>query len=81
MDRRFLATVGAVNFAVVPLVVWPRSRLVAHDRALLVILPLALALPAEYDLAPLAVVAQTLVELVCMVAFVRLVPRLIPARP
>lgn len=46
----------------------------------LVVLPLALALPAAFDLAPLAVVTQTLVELVAMVALVRLVPRLLPAR-
>ncbi|WP_231855438.1 arsenic resistance protein [Tsukamurella pseudospumae] len=43
----------------------------------LVILPLVLALPAAYDLAPLVVVTQTLVELVVMVVFVRLIPRLI----
>ncbi|GGA75206.1 arsenic resistance protein [Pseudoclavibacter endophyticus] len=43
----------------------------------LVILPLALALPHEYDLAPLVVVTQTLVELVIIVALVRLVPRVI----
>jgi len=46
----------------------------------LVVLPLALALPAAFDLAPLAVVTQTLVELVAMVVLVRLVPRLLPAR-
>jgi len=46
----------------------------------LVVLPLALALPAAFDLAPLAVVTQTLVELVAMVVLVRLVPRLVPAR-
>ncbi len=45
----------------------------------LVVLPLVLALPAAYDLAPLAVVTQTLVELVLMVVLVRCVPRLIPA--
>ncbi|MFD9826732.1 arsenic resistance protein [Tsukamurella tyrosinosolvens] len=43
----------------------------------LVILPLVLALPAAYALAPLVVVTQTLVELVVMVLFVRLIPRLI----
>ncbi|TWS21618.1 arsenic resistance protein [Tsukamurella asaccharolytica] len=43
----------------------------------LVILPLVLALPMEYELAPLVVVTQTLVELVVMVLFVRLIPRLI----
>ncbi len=45
----------------------------------LVVLPLALALPAGFDLAPLVVVTQTLTELVVMVAFVRFIPRVIPA--
>ncbi|MEV0195324.1 arsenic resistance protein [Nonomuraea sp. NPDC050691] len=45
----------------------------------LVVLPLALALPPSLALAPLAVVTQTLVELVAMVILVRLVPRLVPA--
>ncbi|MFP3713501.1 arsenic resistance protein [Puerhibacterium sp. TATVAM-FAB25] len=40
----------------------------------LVVLPLALALPDALDLAPLAVVTQTLVELVAMVVLVRVVP-------
>jgi ACR3 family arsenite efflux pump ArsB len=44
----------------------------------LVVLPLVLALPASFDLAPLVVVTQTLVELVIMVVFVRLVPHLLP---
>ena len=46
----------------------------------LVVLPLALALPASLAIAPLAVVTQTLVELVCLLVLVRLVPRLVPAR-
>jgi len=46
----------------------------------LVVLPLVLALPAAFDLAPLVVVTQTLVELLVMVVFVRLVPRLVRAR-
>jgi ACR3 family arsenite efflux pump ArsB len=46
----------------------------------LVVLPLALALPDRFALAPLVVVTQTLVELVVMVLFVRLIPRLIPDR-
>jgi len=45
----------------------------------LVILPLVLALPAAFDLAPLVVVTQTLVELIVMVVLVRLIPRVIPA--
>lgn len=44
----------------------------------LVILPLALALPPGYELAPLVVVTQTLVELLVMVLLVRLVPLLLP---
>lgn len=46
----------------------------------LVVLPLVLALPAAFDLAPLVVVTQTLVELLVMVIFVRLIPRLLPFR-
>ncbi|WEK60269.1 MAG: bile acid:sodium symporter [Candidatus Microbacterium colombiense] len=46
----------------------------------LVVLPLALALPAPLELAPLVVVTQTLVELFVMVALVRVLPRLIPVR-
>lgn len=46
----------------------------------LVVLPLVLALPAAFDIAPLVVVTQTLVELVVMVIFVRLIPRLLPVR-
>ncbi|MDN6387515.1 MAG: arsenic resistance protein, partial [Corynebacterium sp.] len=47
----------------------------------LVVLPLVLALPAGYELAPLVVVTQTLVELVAMVVLVRTVPLMIPSRP
>jgi ACR3 family arsenite transporter len=46
----------------------------------LVVLPLALALPASLSLAPVVVVTQTLVELIGMVIFVRLIPRLVPSR-
>jgi ACR3 family arsenite transporter len=45
----------------------------------LVVLPLALALPGEFAIAPLAVITQTLVELVGMVVFVKVVPALIRA--
>lgn len=45
----------------------------------LLVLPLVLALPAAFDLAPLVVVTQTLIELTVMVIFVRLIPRVIPA--
>lgn len=47
----------------------------------LVVLPLVLALPAEFDLAPLVVVTQTLIELLVMVVFIVLIPRLIPKSP
>ena len=43
----------------------------------LVVLPLALALPDSMGMAPMAVVTQTLVELVVMAVGVRLLPRLI----
>ncbi|WP_396599491.1 arsenic resistance protein [Frigoribacterium sp. R86507] len=43
----------------------------------LVVLPLALALPSSLSLAPVVVVTQTLVELVGMIVFVRVIPRLV----
>jgi ACR3 family arsenite transporter len=48
----------------------------------LVILPLALALPPGYELAPAVVVTQTLVELTGMVVLTRMVPAwLVPSAP
>jgi len=44
----------------------------------LVVLPLALALPDSLALAAVVVVTQTLVEVVGMVVYVRVVPRLLP---
>ncbi|MFB7476254.1 arsenic resistance protein [Kitasatospora sp. NPDC056184] len=44
----------------------------------LVVLPLALALPDAFAVAASVVVTQTLVEVLGMVAYVRLVPRLVP---
>ncbi len=44
----------------------------------LVVLPLALALGDEYALTGAVIVTQTLVEILGMVAYVRLVPRLLP---
>ncbi|MBC3841431.1 arsenic resistance protein [Streptacidiphilus sp. 4-A2] len=46
----------------------------------LVVLPLALALPDALAVAPAVVVTQTLVEVLGMLALVRLVPRLLPDR-
>lgn len=57
----------------------PATRAVMFSvttRNSLVVLPLALALPATLAMAPLAVVTQTLVELVAMVVLVRVVPLL-----
>ena len=44
----------------------------------LVVLPLALALGDEYAVTGAVIVAQTLVEVLGMVVYVRLVPRLLP---
>ncbi|WP_407835943.1 arsenic resistance protein [Streptomyces sp. DSM 116496] len=44
----------------------------------LVVLPLALALPDDLAVAAVIVVTQTLVEVIGMVAYVRLVPRFVP---
>lgn len=43
----------------------------------LVVLPLALALPDAFSLAAVVVVTQTLVELVAMLVYIRVVPRLV----
>ncbi|GAB18396.1 hypothetical protein GOEFS_054_00090 [Gordonia effusa NBRC 100432] len=45
----------------------------------LVVLPLALALPVGFELAAAAVVTQTLVEVIGMVVYVRVIPRLVPS--
>lgn len=61
----------------------PASRAVVFSGATrnsLVVLPLALALPEPLAIAALVVVTQTLVELVGMVVYVQLLPRLIRAR-
>lgn len=50
----------------------------AATRNSLVVLPLALALPASFALTPLVVVTQTLIELVAMVVLVAVVPRIVP---
>lgn len=44
----------------------------------LVVLPLALALPEQFALASVVVVTQTLVELIGMVVYVHLIPRMLP---
>lgn len=59
----------------------PATRAVVFSGATrnsLVILPLALALPAPLALAALVVVTQTLVELIGMVLYVRFLPLIVP---
>lgn len=61
----------------------PSSRALVFSGATrnsLVVLPLALALPDAYALTPVIVVTQTLVELIGMVIYVRVIPWLIPHR-
>jgi ACR3 family arsenite efflux pump ArsB len=73
------AAVGALAGRVARLDASARRAVVlsASTRNSLVVLPLALALPDALDLAPLAVVTQTLVELVAMVVLVRVVPAVV----
>lgn len=62
----------------------PASRALTFSGATrnsLVVLPLAIALPSALSLAPLVVVTQTLVELIGMVVYVQLIPRMIPDDP
>lgn len=47
----------------------------------LVVLPLALALPAPLALVPLVVVTQTMIELLGMVIYVKAIPRLVTSEP
>ena len=59
----------------------PSTRAVMFSvttRNSLVVLPLALVLPPALSIAPLAVVTQTLVELIAMVVLVRIVPIIAP---
>lgn len=73
------AVVGALCARAARLGVAERRAVVFSGvtRNSLVVLPLALALPVEFALAPLVVVTQTLVELVAMAVMVAVVPRLV----
>ncbi|MET2010695.1 bile acid:sodium symporter [Microbacterium chocolatum] len=74
-----MVPLGAVAARAAGLAV-PERRAVVFSgvtRNSLVVLPLALALPAGFALTPLVVVTQTLVELVAMVVLVAVVPRLV----
>jgi len=77
-----MVPVGAVAGRIARLDVPGRRAVVFSGvtRNSLVVLPLVLALPAAYDLAPLVVVTQTLIELLVMVALVRLAPLLVGDR-
>jgi hypothetical protein len=62
---------------------WPRLRVgrscsPGATRNTLVVLPLAFALPDALTIAAVVVVTQTLVEVVGMEIYVRMVPRLLP---
>ncbi|MFG1808094.1 arsenic resistance protein [Streptomyces sp. NPDC049040] len=62
----------------------PASRAIVFTGATrnsLVVLPLALALPDDLAVAAVVVVTQTLVEVLGMVAYVRVVPAMLPAAP
>ncbi|MFH0411722.1 arsenic resistance protein [Corynebacterium sp. L4756] len=74
-----MAFVGAVIAKAAGLDIPARRAVVFSGvtRNSLVILPLVLALPPEFDLAPLVVVTQTLVELLIMVVMIKAVPRMI----
>jgi ACR3 family arsenite transporter len=73
-----MLVIGLVGGCVARLPVGETRALVfsGATRNSLVVLPLALALPAQLAIAPLAVVTQTLVEIVGMVVFIRVVPAL-----
>ncbi|WP_298458417.1 arsenic resistance protein [uncultured Cellulomonas sp.] len=75
-----MAVVGALTGRAFGLDVPSRRALIfsGATRNGLVILPLALALPSSLSLAPAIAVTQTLVELVGMVIYVRIVPGLVP---
>ncbi|MFU2339633.1 arsenic resistance protein [Streptomyces albidoflavus] len=80
----FLVVMAFAGLAVVRLfrLGTPAGRAVVFTGATrnsLVVLPLALALPDRFAAAGAVVVTQTLVEVVGMVVYVRLVPRLLPA--
>ncbi|WP_297008951.1 arsenic resistance protein [uncultured Corynebacterium sp.] len=79
MFSLIMPVIGGVAGRVAGLGVASRRAVVfsAVTRNSLVVLPLVLALPAAYDLSPLVVVTQTLVELLVMVTMVRVVPKLV----
>ncbi len=78
----FLLVMGMIGVAVGRVMGFDAGRARAlvftgATRNSLVVLPLALALPVGFEVTPVVVVTQTLVELLGMVLFVRVVPRLV----
>lgn len=76
----FLMIMAIVGLSVAKLLSFDPGRARAliftgATRNSLVVLPLAVALPEAYSATPVIVVTQTLVELIGMVVYVRLVPR------
>lgn len=76
----FLMIMAIVGLSVAKLLSFDPGRARAFiftgaTRNSLVVLPLAVALPEAYSATPVIVVTQTLVELIGMVVYVRLVPR------
>ncbi len=74
-----LVPIGALTGRIARLSLPDRRAVVfsGTTRNSLVVLPLVLALPAGFELAPLVVVSQTLIELVAMVVLIRLIPQFI----
>ncbi|CRZ18837.1 MULTISPECIES: arsenic resistance protein [Mycobacteriaceae] len=82
----FLLIMALLGLAVVRLLRFDSGRgraliFSGATRNSLVVLPLALALPAAYATTPAIVVTQTLVELLGMIIYVRVVPKLILTHP
>lgn len=73
------ATVLVARAARLPVASARATVFSATARNSLVVLPLAVAVADQAPLVPLAVVTQTMVELVGMVVLVRVVPRLLPS--
>lgn len=85
-----VAPIFIAFLAIMPVIGWATGRMLRLDvprtRALifsaatrnsLVVLPLALALPEPFRVVAVVVVAQTLIELIGMVIYVRVIPRLV----
>lgn len=74
----FTAGLGIVKVLKIPPTPGRALILSGVTRNSLVVLPLALSVSDKYPLAPLAVITQTLVELLVMVALLKVLPWLLP---